>query len=187
MRFRNTLLAFSICTVFTLPVLYEYYVNYTNYVHMLFLLGSTYPPHLLGLFTSMFVHYSFTHYFFNMMTLWLIGPYFEDRYGSGIFWVTYVASGIAASLSPALYYAINEEVVVVLGSSGALFGIIGFIIASPHRMVIISNPVNIIMIVFLLTPLAGIQGIAYLGHLLGFLTGLLLGAVISRRRDPYYG
>jgi membrane associated rhomboid family serine protease len=185
-RFRNTLVVFALCTALTVPMLYGYYVDNSLYERMLLLLGSTYPPiDWWGPLTSMFIHYNFPHYFFNMVTLWLIGPYFEGRYGGRVFWITYLASGAASSLSPIIYYAMGQSV-VVLGSSGALFGIIGFILASPQRMAILSNPINMIMIVFLLTPLASAQGIAYIGHLMGFLVGLTLGFSATRRGQLEY-
>ncbi len=56
-------------------------------------------------------------------------------------------------------------------------------IASPYRWAILSNPINIISIIFLLSPpLAAGYGIAYLGHLLGgFAVGLALGFYWSRK------
>lgn len=87
----------------------------------------------------------------------------------------------SSALSPILYYAMGTPPVLVGGSSGALFGLIGFIIATPHRGVILANPINIIAIIFLLSPLAFAFGIAYLGHLLGFVIGIILGYVYVRK------
>ncbi|WP_243671246.1 rhomboid family intramembrane serine protease [Vulcanisaeta sp. JCM 16161] len=106
----------------------------------------------MGFITAIFAHPSYTDYIFDMLTLWMIGPYFETMFGSRNFWLTFMLSGIASTLSPILYYAMGTPVLVG-GSSGALFGLIGFIIATPHRGVILANPINIIAIIFLLSPL----------------------------------
>ncbi|MFB6471097.1 MAG: rhomboid family intramembrane serine protease [Vulcanisaeta sp. AZ3] len=179
-RFRSTLIAFIISTIFTLPVL----INYSNqaiYSALVNLLGSTWPPITpWGFITAIFMHPTFLDYVFDMMTLWFIGPFFESIYGTRNFWITFLLSGFASTLSPALYYIMGTPVIVG-GSSGALFGLVGFIIATPHRGVILSNPINILAIIFLLSPLAFAFGIAYLGHLLGFIIGLLLGYSYSKR------
>jgi len=179
-RFRNTLVVFIISTIFSIPVL-AVAGNQTLYNTLMALLGSTWPPITIwGFVTAIFTHPTVLDYAFDVMTLWLIGPFFETVYGSRNFWSTFLLSGVASTLSPILYYAMGTPVIVG-GSSGALFGLVGFIIATPYRGVILSNPINILAIIFLLSPLAFAFGIAYLGHLLGFIIGLIMGYAYSRK------
>jgi membrane associated rhomboid family serine protease len=125
----------------------------------------------------MFFDPTILDYVFNMLTLFFIGPFFERRYGAGIMWRVYLISGFAAALSIYLY----GQGTIMAGASGALFGMVGFILALPDRWVILSNPWNIIAIIFLLTPFAASFGIAYLGHLLGFIVGIAYGYLWYRR------
>ncbi|MGC8607637.1 MAG: rhomboid family intramembrane serine protease [Vulcanisaeta sp.] len=182
-KFRNTLIAFLISTAFTIPIFIAMNINQTAYEAIVALLGSTWPPITpWGFITAIFAHPTVEDYVFDMLTLWMIGPYFETMFGTRNFWLTFMLSGIASALSPILYYAMGTPVLVG-GSSGALFGIIGFIIATPHRGVILANPINIIAIIFLLSPLAFAFGIAYLGHLLGFIVGIIIGYLYIKRRN----
>ncbi|GAB6944505.1 rhomboid family intramembrane serine protease [Vulcanisaeta sp. JCM 14467] len=183
-RFRNTLIAFLVSTAFTVPIFIAMGMGQSAYDLVVALLGSTWPPITpWGFVTAIFAHPTFEDYLFDMLTLWMIGPYFETVFGRRNFWLTFMLSGVVSSLSPILYYAMGTPVLVG-GSSGALFGLVGFIIATPYRGVILSNPINILAIIFLLSPLAFAFGIAYLGHLLGFIVGIILGYLyVKRSRD----
>ncbi len=47
---------------------------------------------------------TFLDYFFNMLTLWFIGPFFESRFGARLFWEVYaVSGGVVAALSVYIY------------------------------------------------------------------------------------
>ena len=181
-RARNTALIILINSILSIPYLVLYYMGDRNAYIMAALFsdyippGSTYPwP--LGIFASMFFDPTILDYFFNMLTLFFIGPFFENRYGSRTLWYVYLVSGIAAALSIFIY----GPGVAMAGASGALFGLIGFIVALPDRWVILSNPWNIFAIIFLLTPIAAAFNIAYLGHLFGFIVGIIYGLIWYRR------
>lgn len=187
---RTTAVIILINSILSIPFLVMYYIgpfnvaNYWGYMLSDYLV-TRYLPWPPGLFTSMFFDPTILDYVFNMLTLFFIGPFFERRYGRGMLWKVYLLSGFVAALSIYLY----GPGVVIAGASGALFGLVGFIIALPDRWVILSNPWNIIAIIFLLTPFAASFGIAYLGHLFGFVVGIIYGILWSRqiaRRGPVY-
>jgi membrane associated rhomboid family serine protease len=77
------------------------------------------------LFTSMFLHGSLVHLLFNMVALWQVGGLVERIFGSLRFAGLYVLSGLAGSLASVLW---NPHVNSV-GASGAIFGIIGGLLA----------------------------------------------------------
>jgi membrane associated rhomboid family serine protease len=77
------------------------------------------------LFTSMFLHGSLLHLGFNMLALWQVGAMVERIFGSMRFAVLYLLSGLAGSLASVLW---NPHVNSV-GASGAIFGIIGGLLA----------------------------------------------------------
>lgn len=179
---RTTAMIMLINSVLSIPYLVFSYIGPVRVADVMGLLLSDYliSPYLpwpLGLVSSMFFDPTILDYVFNMLTLFFIGPFFERRYGSRTTWSVYLVSGFFAALSIFIY----GPGVIMAGASGALFGMIGFILALPDRWVILSNPWNVIAIIFLLTPFAASFGIAYLGHLLGFVVGIVYGYVWYRR------
>ena len=54
--------------------------------------------HPWQIITSMFMHGSPSHLLFNMLSLFFIGPFMENRLGSKRFLIFYLASGIGGSI-----------------------------------------------------------------------------------------
>jgi membrane associated rhomboid family serine protease len=77
------------------------------------------------LLTSMFLHGSLLHLLFNMVTLWQAGQLVERLFGTARFLALYVVAGLCGSLASVLW---NPHVNSV-GASGAIFGIIGGLLA----------------------------------------------------------
>ncbi len=83
------------------------------------------PNHLTahGFVTHMFVHGGFWHLFFNLLFLYLAGPFVEDRWGRPVFASFYVFAGIVAALVYVLRYP--ESSIPLIGASGAIAGVMG--------------------------------------------------------------
>ncbi|HEX2645566.1 MAG TPA: rhomboid family intramembrane serine protease [Thermoanaerobaculia bacterium] len=102
----------------------------TDDARALVALGANYPPAVLQqgqwwrLVTSMFLHGGFLHLFFNGWALVQLGGLFERWIGSGRLVLTYFATGICGSLASVLFT--NN---VSVGASGAIFGLLGALIA----------------------------------------------------------
>ncbi len=77
------------------------------------------------LFTSMFIHFGFTHIASNMMSLLAIGSQLEPAIGHIKFTIIYLLSGLCASLASVFYHATTGEAVISAGASGAIYGIFG--------------------------------------------------------------
>jgi len=77
------------------------------------------------LFTSMFLHGSIWHIGFNMLALWQVGQVTERIFGSARFAGLYLLAGLSGSLASVLW---NPHVNSV-GASGAIFGVIGGLLA----------------------------------------------------------
>jgi rhomboid protease GluP len=77
------------------------------------------------LVSSMFLHGSIWHLGFNMLALWQVGRLTERIFGSTRFVALYFLAGISGSLASVLW---NPHVNSV-GASGAIFGIIGGLLA----------------------------------------------------------
>lgn len=79
--------------------------------------------------TAVFLHGGLTHILFNMWALFVFGPALEHRFGSASFASLYVACGIGGS---ALYQIVGRGVFAV-GASGAIFGLMGALLATGFR------------------------------------------------------
>ena len=158
--------------------------------------GANSGPLTLGgqpwrLLTSTFVHIGLLHIFFNMWCLWDLGAMCESLYGHWTFAAVYLISGVAASLTSVWWRPVG----VSAGASGAIFGIVGALIAS-HYVGEFSAPAFAVR--SRLRSVVTFAGYALLfgavsgrtdnaAHLGGLVTGLIFGALIARaapERDP---
>lgn len=81
------------------------------------------------LVTSMFLHGGLLHIGFNMFALWQVGRLVERMFGSARFFALYMIAGVCGSIASVMW---NPHVNSV-GASGAIFGIIGGLLAFIRR------------------------------------------------------
>ena len=139
--------------------------------------------------TNMFVHGSFNHILFNMISLFFLGSFLLRLVGETDFLKVYFIGGIAGNI---LYILLGPENVPGVGASGAIFAIGGTLAVMAPRLPVIVFPLPIpvplwaAMTFFLLISFV-ISGIAWQAHLGGFLCGMVAGSYFRRRgRHPYY-
>ncbi len=77
------------------------------------------------LFTCMFLHGGMDHIFGNMMTLFFVGSVLEERMGHIRYLITYILSGLLASVASCCYHMWSNEAASSIGASGAIYGILG--------------------------------------------------------------
>lgn len=80
--------------------------------------------------TYAFTHGGIIHLGFNMMVLYQIGPQLEEEIGPSGFLTLYTITALAATVLGYFWHPMT----VVVGASGALFGMIGFSISYFHRI-----------------------------------------------------
>lgn len=149
--------------------------------------GANYGPYTVAgqwwrLVTCLFIHGGMLHFAFNMWSLWNIGSLAESVYGHGTFAAIYLITGVAASITSILW---NPGVLSV-GASGAIFGIVGALLASYYlggMALPRSQGIFVSLIVFSAYSL--IRGFAQTGidngaHVGGLISGLVLGAIITK-------
>ena len=137
--------------------------------------------------TSMFLHGSATHLFFNMYALLMFGTLIESRIGTKRFLIAYFLSGLLASTLPSYGAA--------LGASGAIMGIIGMtILFFPDLKVLLLFVIPMSMrtagIIFAMFDIFGAfsplqTGIAHWAHLVGLMTGLAYGMYLLSVRKTF--
>ena len=138
-------------------------------------------PYLI--FTSIFMHGSFLHIFFNMFALFIFGFRLEKEIGTKHFLMLFLAAGIFANVVE--YFTSPDIVTLSLGASGALFGIIGVAaLIRPKDIVYFRGlPIPLIgaaiMWGFLeFASLGAADMVAHNVHLLGLGFGVLFGILL---------
>jgi membrane associated rhomboid family serine protease len=148
------------------------------------------PEDLWRLFTPIFLHLSWTHFFLNMFTLLLVGRVIEEIFGSLRFSVIYFLSGVFANAATFFFSTTSLSV----GASTAIFGIfgaiatLGYFTGDPRLKEIGKG--FIILIVFNLVVNFFQSGVNVVGHIGGVAGGALLAAVfppsLYRKWIPSY-
>jgi len=136
------------------------------------------------LLTAMFLHAGFLHLGFNAWCLAQVGPLAERLFGNLGFAGLYLLAGLGGSLASAWW----DPLVVGVGASGAVFGVIGGLMAFlfVHREAVppaVLAPLRSSTTVFVaynLIPGMFIKGIDNAAHVGGLATGLLAGFLLSR-------
>lgn len=158
---------------------------------------------LLQLLTSMFVHADFWHIFGNLLILLAFALPFEERIGHRRFLFLYIVSGFAGAL---VQVAVDwgTPPVLMMGASGAVFGVIGAFAATyPNLIVPLPLPLFVIMLfvrmrvwvaaclfaglqlLYLASPLSRLSNTAYFAHLGGLAAGIGLGIVLARHAPAH--
>lgn len=129
------------------------------------------------LFTAMFLHANVTHILFNMWALYLFGPALERRFGSLSFVALYVAAGIGGG---SLYHAVGR-IEPAVGASGAIFGLMGALVAATYRQRhtpagrAVFSQLMLLLVINLSLPFI-IPNIAWEAHLGGLVAGIAIAA-----------
>ena len=129
--------------------------------------------------TAVFLHGNLIHLLFNTLVLFDLGPAVEEMYGGARFLVLYFLAGITGSLASLLWHPFAISV----GASGALFGLIGVMIAYGYRhRTALGEQVKTMYVRWAIYGLLFgfvIPGIDNAGHIGGLLAGLAFGALVS--------
>ena len=159
---------------------------------------------LATIFTSMFMHAGWVHLLGNMLYLWIFGDNVEDRLGHALFFVFYILCGIGATLAQ-LAFSLGSSI-PNLGASGAIAGVLGaYLIMFPGRRVNVLlgrvvTPMSALVVIgfwivlqifsqvsaFTASSQTEGGGVAYMAHIGGFVTGIVLTFLLggSRRALP---
>jgi len=148
-------------------------------------------PIYLTLLSSMFMHGGWLHLGGNMLFLFIFGDNVEHYVGSFLYLVYYLVAGLVASFAQILVDP--NSAVPNLGASGAIAGVLGaYIVLFPRNRVVVFLlrflvPVPAVVAIGLWAVLqfvsgigsiavtAQTDGVAYMAHVGGFITGVLVG------------
>ena len=138
------------------------------------------------LISYMFLHGGIIHIFFNMYSLYIVGPRVEDFFGKWKYLLIYLISGITGGL---LSVALNGDVVSV-GASGAIFGLFGALLyfGYNYRGYIGSIIRSQILPIVIYNLLMGffISGIDMWGHVGGLIGGVITANMLGTIENKKY-
>ena len=146
-------------------------------------------PSSMTLISSMFLHGGWMHLIGNMTYLYIFGDNIEDKLGKFKFLIFYISCGIFAGLCQALI-DVNSEIPMI-GASGAISGILGaYLILFPKKEIKVFFWFFIFIKIFRIPAMYVIgcwifiqffslnnseeSNIAYLAHIGGFISGIIL-------------
>ncbi len=138
-----------------------------------------------GIFTSIFAHFTFFHFLFNMIFLFFVGKMFEHFFGAKKLLLIYIFGGLAGGileiLAHELFPGIAISSSVIVGASGSIMAIfIAVAVYRPQMEVKLFGvfPVKIIILaglyfVYDLLSIGSNDGTAHFAHLGGAIFGYL--------------
>ncbi|MBT96819.1 hypothetical protein CMI49_01855, partial [Candidatus Pacearchaeota archaeon] len=136
--------------------------------------------------TSMFMHVNTLHIFANMLSLFFIGTLVEKILGAKRYLYFYLISGLFAGLFFVLSSMFQNDLnTFAVGASGALFGLIGFLMIItpnlPVYIMFIPIPIKMkyaapgILVVLWFISVTGNIPIGNTAHLGGLIIGIIYG------------
>ena len=140
-------------------------------------LGDSQPWRFL---TSAFLHGPVVHILFNMLALWMLGPYIETLLGRARFLALYLLSALGGTVAY-LWMIPANCMAGLVGASGAVFGLFGALIILNRALGYGTQGIWVNLAINAALPLFYPQ-IAWQAHVGGFLTGMALAFLYSRAR-----
>lgn len=149
----------------------------------------------LTMISAMFMHGGIMHLGGNLLYLWIFGDNVEHRFGSVMFALFYLISGLAATLAQVALGP--DSIIPNLGASGAIAGVLGaYLVLFPRNKVnavfflrVISIPAIFVLGMWIimqfvsgagsLSKTGESGGVAYAAHIGGFIAGVVM-ALIAR-------
>jgi rhomboid protease GluP len=169
----------------------EKIISHYGFVPNKLFLDENYPlsDSIFRLFTSMFIHANIAHISFNLFALAYMGGFAERSIGVPRFLPLYIAAGIAGALLHGVVssYILHNGNDILIGASGAISGILGVSAALGDMRGYYWLAIQVLYVfIGSFTALS----IAFVAHVGGFVTGLILTKVMvlierSKRNFDY--
>ena len=164
-----------------------------------------FPPPVLTVFTSMFLHGGLFHIGGNMLYLWIFGDNVEDALGHGRFLLFYLLAGVGAAAGQTVVNPASG--IPMVGASGAISGVLGaYLLLFPYARILtlitfgfffrfVYVPALVVLgfwiVVQFINGLGAFQmaaagreagGVAWFAHIGGFVVGMAIVFVLRPRR-----
>ncbi len=151
--------------------------GFTRDLQFVPVLGADEPWRFLS---AAFLHAGLLHIGFNMVALWMVGPFLEASLGRARFVTLYLLAALGGSAAMVVAARATGDLwwTGVVGASGAVFGLFGAVLVVLRRT---GRSAQGIVGVIVINVILGfvVQGIAWQAHLGGLVVGALLGAAYA--------
>lgn len=129
--------------------------------------------------TSLFIHLDFPHLLINSLTFFLFGQFLEVDLKKFHVFTIYFSSGIIANI---FTYFLTPLTYIHVGSSGAVFGVVGTFLLTQIFKVRYKQQIKAIVIIIPLIFFLSLfqENTNILSHITGFIWGLLYGYVLKK-------
>ena len=168
-------------------------INLDRYLDLFPINSKEFMPHQF--ITYMFMHADISHIFLNMLGVYMFGSILENVWGAKRFINFYLLCGLgAAGLQLAISY-FNNEYSVLLGASGALFGLlVAFAMMFPNTELqlyfVIPVKAKYLVIGYTLFELYNgffaHDNVAHFAHLGGLVVGVIIMLIWKRNKTFFY-
>jgi membrane associated rhomboid family serine protease len=131
--------------------------------------------------TAAFLHSprSLAHIGFNMLALWMVGPYLEQALGRWRFVTLYLMSAVGGSVAAVvLAPLVGGWNTATVGASGAVFGLFGAVLVVLRRLGRDAGGIVGVLVINGVLSFV-LPGIAWQAHLGGLVVGAALGAAYA--------
>lgn len=139
------------------------------------------------LLTSAFLHADFFHLFFNMYSLYSFGGVVLEIFKEKSFLTIYFLSAIFASLGSYFLVYFTKDYTISVGASGAIFGLVGAILAySIHeKNNYFIRQIGIVVAINLAIGFMPNSHIDNAAHIFGLICGCFLGFFLPKNSHSY--
>jgi membrane associated rhomboid family serine protease len=136
------------------------------------------------LVTSVYAHVGLVHLLSNAVVLLIVGLVVESVTDRTRYHLFFLATGVLAGLTEVVASGLFGQPTGVLGASGAIFGLVGYVLAANPVSETILDRLRLrrrvqfgLFVLFAvgLTLITGTAGAALIAHFVGLLVGLLAG------------
>ena len=124
------------------------------------------------LLTAPFLHGNLAHIGLNMLALWILGSAVEPALGRTRFLTVYALSALGGTTAS---YLVGNPLVLSVGASGAVFGLLGSLLVVLRRL---DRDVTGVVVLLLVNLVLGfvVPNIDWRAHIGGFVVGVLVTA-----------
>lgn len=152
--------------------------------------GAAYTPAVIDgeyyrLFTCMFLHFDLSHLVSNMVMLLFLGDYLERFAGRARYLTIYLLGGLGGGILSTAMELRSGEMAVSAGASGAVFAVLGGILAllAVHRGKLADLTIQRVALMAVLSVAYGFSGygINNEAHIGGLVTGFAVTLILCRR------
>ena len=127
------------------------------------------------LVTAMFLHYGVLHLLLNMMLLWQLGSYLEEKLGPVRFLALYLLAGLGGNVAA---YVVADQNQPAAGASTAIFGIVLAAIVVNRRLRLDTSQLIPLLVINLLFTFS-VPNVSVPGHLGGLVAGGLAAFALA--------